>query len=65
MAGVKSYLALMIGMATVTILAAAHAKTSVPEFNPSNITVIEKNQDFPIIGPQTYAPCSNEECTEV
>ena len=31
----------------------------------ANMTVIEKNQAFPVLGPITVEPCQIEDCSEV
>lgn len=33
--------------------------------NPSNVTVIAKNQAFPVYGPITLEPCNQEDCIDV
>lgn len=57
-------LASMIGFGAVTALAAAHAKATEPQVKPANVTVIEKNQDFPTIGPQAFERCATEDCSD-
>lgn len=34
-------------------------------FMGANVTVIEKNQAFPVIGPLVVVPCQTEDCSEV
>ena len=34
-------------------------------FTGSNVTVIEKNQAFPVFGPLVVVPCQTEDCSEV
>ena len=60
----KLLLAVMIGTAAATALAAAHAQDLRPAVNPANVTVIEKNQDFPYIGTPTYERCATEDCSD-
>jgi hypothetical protein len=60
----KLLLPLMIGTTTVTVLAVAQARSTLPTLNPVNVTVIEKNQVFPVIGPQFYQRCATEDCSD-
>lgn len=62
----KLLMAMVIGITGGTLLASAyaHERGAVPHPKAANITIIEKNQDFPFIGPQTYQPCATEDCTE-
>lgn len=60
----KLLFASMIAMTGVTAFAAANAKPAQPVFNPANMTVIEKNQDFPVIGPQKLERCAKEDCSD-
>ena len=60
----KLLLASMIAMTGVTALAAANAKSTLPVFNPANMTVIEKNQEFPVIGTPKLERCAKEDCSD-
>lgn len=63
----KLLMAMVIGITGGTLLVSAYAhepSAAAPRPKAANITIIEKNQDFPFIGPQTYQPCAVEDCTE-
>ena len=54
------FVLIVMGSAATAIAAIA------PEpFNPhaANITVIEKNQAWPLVGPLTVEDCRNEDCS--
>lgn len=53
----------IIGTAATAIAAVAPEK-SAPE-KGQNVTVIEKNDVFPIIGPITVEECAVEDCSDV
>jgi hypothetical protein len=55
------FLALVIGSAATAIAAIS----PVPQQQSRNITVIEKNQDFPVYGPIVVEPCAKEDCSDV
>ena len=57
-------LSLMIAFTGATALAFANAGSLHPTNNPANVTVIEKNQYFPVIGPQAFEPCATEDCSD-
>ncbi len=55
------FLALIVGTAATAIAAIS----PVPQQHTGNITVIEKNQDFPVYGPLVVEPCAKEDCSDV
>lgn len=36
-----------------------------PSLNPANVTVIHKNEAFPVLGAITVSPCAAEDCSDV
>lgn len=54
----------VIGTAA-TALAAVHPGPATQLPNPANVTVIEKNLTFPVIGPIVEEPCGKEDCSDV
>ena len=53
------------------IVIAGSAATAIAAINPganivrpANITVVEKNQAFPVIGPLVFEECAVEDCSE-
>ena len=56
----------LIVMGSAATAIAAIAPEHRPAFNPraANITVIEKNQAWPLVGPLTVEDCLTENCSE-
>jgi hypothetical protein len=52
----------VLGSAATAIAAIAPATPSA--LNPANITVIEKNQAYPVYGELVFEDCSQEDCSE-
>lgn len=48
-----------------TAIAAAHPGTAGTNPSPKNITVIEKNDPFPVLGPIMVQECAVEDCSDV
>jgi hypothetical protein len=55
------FLVLVVGSAATAIAAISPG----PQPQPRNITVIEKNQAFPVYGPIVVEPCAKEDCSDV
>jgi adenylylsulfate kinase-like enzyme len=55
------FLALVVGSAATAIAAISPPQ----EARTGNITVIEKNQVFPIYGPIVVESCAKEDCSDV
>jgi hypothetical protein len=60
----------MIRYAAFLTIIVAGAATAVAAISPApsaasrNITVIEKNQAFPVYGPIVVEPCAKEDCSD-
>lgn len=52
----------VLGSAATAI--AAIAPSTATALNPANITVIEKNQAYPVFGELEFDECSVEDCSE-
>lgn len=48
--------------AAIAAIAPAHEQT---DPMAENVTVIEKNQAFPVYGPIVVEPCATQDCSEV
>lgn len=57
------FLLAVLGSAATAIAAIAPASMT-PELDKSHITVIEKNQAFPQIGPLIVEDCTSSDCFE-
>jgi hypothetical protein len=55
----------ILGTAATAIAAVAPGSADQPKAGQSNVTVIEKNDVFPIIGPITVEECAVEDCSDV
>jgi len=53
----------VLGIA-VTAIAAVQAKAGSTSWNPENVTVLDKNQAFPVYGPITMEKCAQEDCSD-
>ena len=53
----------VLGSAATAIAAIAPAHEMIPA--NGNVTVIEKNQAFPVYGPLVVEPCAVENCSDV
>jgi hypothetical protein len=56
------FLLMALGSAATAIAAIAPGNTV--ELRPRNVTVIEKNQAFPLIGPVVFEACQTEDCSD-
>jgi len=54
------FLLVVLGSAATAIAAAS--QVAEPD---RNVTVIQKNQAFPALGPQVFTECKTEDCSEV
>jgi hypothetical protein len=55
------FLAIVVGSAATALAAIAPSATVATR----NVTVIEKNQDFPVYGPIVVEACAVEDCSDV
>lgn len=58
-------LLIALGTAASALAAIGPEQRTALDIPSSNVTVIEKNQAFPQIGPLEVQDCLNEDCTEV
>ena len=58
------FLATICGTVATAIAAVGPAMEDVAT-NEVNVTVIEKNQAFPSLGPLIIEPCATEDCSDV
>jgi hypothetical protein len=56
------FVLIVLGSAA-SALAAIAPQTQLSESNPLNVTVIEKNQAFPLVGPLIVEDCEAEDCS--
>jgi len=56
---------LAIAGTAATAIAAAQPGSADLRANRNNITVIEKNDVFPVLGPIIVEPCAVEDCSDV
>ncbi len=54
----------VIGTAA-TAIAAVQPATKSPASRSTNVTVIHKNEAFPVVGPITVEQCAKEDCSDV
>lgn len=59
------FLLIVAGSAASAIAAIAPDQRTAFESNPSNVTVVEKNQAFPLVGPLVVEACGVEDCSDV
>ncbi len=52
----------VLGSAATAIAAIQPSPSAGPAHH--NVTVIEKNDPFPVIGPLVFTPCATEDCSE-
>lgn len=57
------FLLVAIGSAATAIAAISPSSSDLP-ITGKNVTVIEKNQAFPLVGPLIVSDCSTEDCVE-
>lgn len=58
------YLLLVLAIAGSAATAIAAINPGANVMHPANVTVIEKNQAFPVIGPLVFDECAVEDCSE-
>jgi hypothetical protein len=58
------YLLLVLAIAGSAATAIASIAPGEESFRPANITVVEKNQAFPVFGPLVFEECAVEDCSE-
>ena len=56
-------LLIALGTAASALAAVGPEQRTALEVSPSNVTVIEKNQAFPQLGPIVVEECLNDDCT--
>lgn len=56
------FVLVVLGSAATAVAAIAPETTLAP--TGSNVTVIEKNQAFPVLGPLVVEDCATEDCSE-
>lgn len=55
---------LIVLASAATAIAAIAPAARVQPIPGSNVTVIEKNQVWPVLGPLMVAPCKTEDCSD-
>ena len=58
-----AFLLIVLGTAASALAAVAPEQRTALEVTGSNVTVIEKNQAFPLVGPLEVEDCLNEDCS--
>jgi hypothetical protein len=58
------FVLIVIGSAASAIAAIAPDQRTSAAADTRNVTVIEKNQAFPLVGPVVFEDCLNDDCTE-
>ena len=58
------FIAAVLGTAA-TALAAVHAAPDAQQISAARMTVIEKNDLFPVLGPIIVEECAVEDCSDV
>ncbi|MBL8790311.1 MAG: hypothetical protein JNM45_07420 [Rhizobiales bacterium] len=58
------YLLLVLAIAGSAATAIASIAPDMGSMRPANITVVEKNQAFPVLGPLVFEECAVEDCSE-
>ncbi len=53
----------VLGTAASAIAAISPAQRTAFESHVQNVTVIEKNQAFPLVGPLIVEECANDDCS--
>lgn len=61
----STLIALAVAATAATALAAVHPSVNQVEASKSNVTIIHKNDVFPIIGPIEVQECAVEDCSDV
>lgn len=61
----STLIALAIAATAATAFAAVHPTVNSLDPSESNVTVIHKNDVFPIIGPIEVEECAVEDCSDV
>lgn len=55
----------MVFLSAGAVASIGSNRPALPHVSAANVTVIEKNQDFPMVGPLTVEPCAKEDCSDV
>lgn len=58
------YTLLVLAVAGSAATAIAAISPKVESFHPANVTVVAKNQAFPLVGPFQVEECAVEDCSE-
>jgi hypothetical protein len=53
----------VLGIAA-TAIAGVQAEAGSTSWNPENVTVLQKNQAFPVYGPIILEKCAKEDCSD-
>jgi len=56
---------LAIAGTAATAIAASQPGSADLQINRNNVTVIDKNEVFPVLGPLVVEPCAVEDCSDV
>ena len=59
----SAFLLIVLGSAASALAAVAPGQHTPPGAPAANVTVIEKNQAFPLIGPLVVEDCLDADCT--
>ncbi len=59
------FLLIALGSAASAIAAIAPAHRTTLDAHSANVTVVEKNSPFPVMGPVVVEPCATEDCSDV
>ena len=60
-----SFIALTIIATAATAIAAAQPTATTIVQATANVTVVQKNSPFPVVGPITVEECAVEDCSDV
>ena len=58
------FILIVLGSAASAVAAIAPQHRTGPETGDTNVTVIEKNQAFPLVGPLIVERCKAEDCSD-
>jgi hypothetical protein len=59
------FVMVVLGTAASAIAAIAPAHRTALDSPAANMTVVEKNSPFPVMGPLVVEPCATEDCSDV
>jgi hypothetical protein len=60
-----TFLVLAVIGTAATAIAAGHPATKPAGIRSTNVTVIHKNDAFPVVGPIIVEQCAKEDCSDV